>query len=526
VAEITKKKEGTVKKPLLLNEVRVEKLKLTARSLTDITYQIFKNPMGALGIAILVVFVVLAAIGPVIAPYDTSNLGLGKWQLPSDFLTDPPQFVPLLVPAFALIAGLATSSLALNGAFARRPEWNKPNKLIQVAALGLSVAVLALLLADYLFGQFEGPYPVPNWVYPVSMLVPSLALLSLATRRRVSKKRIRLRIAGVVLALIPVAILSLPAVVTITEDSMDVFFLAGYGVSAFMFAISGALLSKAYLKPQVALLKYEKRTEKKHRLPVRVSTIAKATGIILCCMVMISGVLGYLSENWTLHWMGTDSFGADIFSKLLYGARTSMIVGIFSAIIASVLGAIVGLYSGYVGGRVDEVIMRANDVVLSIPWLVLMIIVAAMMGEITLTGIILIIGLTGWSPTARMVRAQVLSIRERQYIERARAIGASDLGIIRRHVLPNSFPLVFANTILTVAVSILSESVLSFLGMRPVGTTTWGTMLDYASSANAFSIGLHWWIIAPGMCIVLVVLGFTLLGYALDDILNPKLRKR
>ncbi|HIH01488.1 TPA: ABC transporter permease [Thermoplasmata archaeon] len=367
---------------------------------------------------------------------------------------------------------------------------------------------------------------MPNWVYPVSMLAPSLVLLSLATRRRVSKNRIRLRIAGIVLALIPVAILSLPAVMTIAEDSMDVFFLAGYGVSAFMLAISGALLSRAYLKPQVALLKYEKRSEKKHRLPVRVSTIAKATGMILCCMVMVSGVLGYLSENWTLHWMGTDSFGADIFSKLLYGARTSMIVGIFSAIIASVLGAIVGLYSGYVGGRIDEVIMRANDVVLSIPWLVLMIIVAAMMGEITLTGIILIIGLTGWSPTARMVRAQVLSIRERQYIERARAIGASDLGIIRRHVLPNSFPLVFANTILTVAVSILSESVLSFLGMRPVGTTTWGTMLDYASSANAFSIGLHWWIIAPGMCIVLVVLGFTLLGYALDDILNPKLRKR
>jgi peptide/nickel transport system permease protein len=243
-------------------------------------------------------------------------------------------------------------------------------------------------------------------------------------------------------------------------------------------------------------------------------------------MLVLAGVLGYLSENWTAHWMGTDSFGADIFSELLYGARTSMIVGVFSAIIASVLGALVGLYSGYVGGRVDEVIMRANDVVLSIPWLVLMIIVAAMMEEINLQGIILIIGLTGWSPTARMVRAQVLSIRERQYIERARAIGSSDLGIIRRHVLPNSFPLVFANTILTVAVSILSEATLSFLGMRPVGTVTWGTMLDYASSAGAITIGLHWWIIAPGMCIVIVVLGFTLLGYALDDILNPKLRKR
>jgi peptide/nickel transport system permease protein len=125
-----------------------------------------------------------------------------------------------------------------------------------------------------------------------------------------------------------------------------------------------------------------------------------------------------------------------------------------------------------------------------------------------------------------MVRAQVLSIRERQFIERARAIGSSDMAIVRRHVLPNAFPLVFANTILTVAVSILSEATLSFLGMRPVGVVTWGTMLSYASSANAFQIGLQWWIIAPGLCIVTIVLGFTLLGYALDDILNPKLRKR
>src|SRR5512137_2147532 len=126
-----------------------------------------------------------------------------------------------------------------------------------------------------------------------------------------------------------------------------------------------------------------------------------------------------------------------------------MIVGIFSAIIASVLGAAVGLYSGYVGGWKDEVIMRGNDVVLSIPWLVLMIVVAAILQKIDLTGIILIIGLTGWSTTARMVRASVLSIKQRQFVERARAVGASDMAIIRRHVMPNAFPLVFANTILT-----------------------------------------------------------------------------
>lgn len=226
------------------------------------------------------------------------------------------------------------------------------------------------------------------------------------------------------------------------------------------------------------------------------------------------------------HWLGTDDLQQDIFSELLYGARTSIIVGIFSAIIASVLGALVGLYSGYVGGWRDEVIMRANDVMLSIPWLVLMIVVAAMLKVIDLTGIILIIGLTGWSTTARMVRAQVLSLKERQFVERAKAIGASDMAIIRRHILPNAFPLVFANTILTVAVSILSEATLSFLGLRPANTVTWGTMLSRAHDAQAFNIGMQGWIVLPGICIVAVVLGFTLLGYALDDIMNPKLRKR
>lgn len=226
------------------------------------------------------------------------------------------------------------------------------------------------------------------------------------------------------------------------------------------------------------------------------------------------------------YWLGTDNKGIDIFSELLYGARTSMLVGTVSAIIASVLGAIVGLYSGYVGGWKDEVVMRLNDIVLSIPWLVLMIIVAAFVGKIDLTGIILIIGLTGWSYTARMVRAQVLSVKERQYVERARAIGSSEMSIIRRHIFPNTFPLIFANTILTVAVSILSESTLSFLGMRPSNEVTWGTMLSFASEASAFQTGRQWWILAPGLCIVVVVLGFTLLGYALDEILNPKLRRR
>jgi peptide/nickel transport system permease protein len=128
--------------------------------------------------------------------------------------------------------------------------------------------------------------------------------------------------------------------------------------------------------------------------------------------------------------------------------------------------------------------------------------------------------------TARMVRAQVMTVKERQFVERAKAIGAGDLWIIRRHVFPNTFPLIFANTILTVAVSILSEATLSYLRLRPADAVTWGKMLSFASESSAMQIGLDGWILVPGMCIVLLVLAFTLLGYALDEILNPKLRHR
>jgi len=272
----------------------------------------------------------------------------------------------------------------------------------------------------------------------------------------------------------------------------------------------------------------------KNRMGLLGIIILIAFGIMAVVGPSVAGDVKTQSEDATTHrnkpspehWLGTDNYGIDILDELFYGARTSMIVGVVSAVIASFLGAAVGLYSGYAGGWKDEVVMRANDVVLSIPWLVLMIIVAAMLGEIDLTGIILIIGLTGWSYTARLVRAQVLSIKERQYIERAKSVGSSDLNIIGRHIFPNTFPMIFANTILTVAVSILSEATLSFLHLRPVGEVTWGTMLSFASDNSAFENGLHWWILAPGLCIVVVVLGFTLLGYALDDILNPKLRHR
>ena len=229
------------------------------------------------------------------------------------------------------------------------------------------------------------------------------------------------------------------------------------------------------------------------------------------------------------HWLGTDFRGNDILARTVYGTRVSLEVGLVATAVSMGLGAFVGLMSGYWGGWRDEMLMRVTDVFLVIPWLALMIVFAAVLpGGASVTKVIIVIGITGWSSTARIVRAQALSLKQRVFIERARAIGAGDYYIVRKHIFPNVFPLVFANSILTVALSILSESTLSFIGLgpNPIDVVTWGNMLEDAVTAEAMGNGLYLWIFVPGMCIVMVVLGFTFLGYALDEIFNPKLRRR
>jgi peptide/nickel transport system permease protein len=225
------------------------------------------------------------------------------------------------------------------------------------------------------------------------------------------------------------------------------------------------------------------------------------------------------------HVLGTDDMGRDVFKALVAGSRISLIVGLSATFISMFIGTIVGISSGYLGGHVDNVLMRLTDIFLVLPWMPLMLVLAALLGS-SIWNIIFVIGLTGWAGTARLVRAQTLTVKERQYIERARAIGSSKWHIIASHIFPNVFPIVFSNTVLITATSILSETTLSFLGMGDSTKPSWGMMLHFAFESGAASNKAFWYLLPPGICVLMVVLSFTFMGYAFDEILNPKLRSR
>jgi peptide/nickel transport system permease protein len=225
------------------------------------------------------------------------------------------------------------------------------------------------------------------------------------------------------------------------------------------------------------------------------------------------------------HWLGTDEIGRDLLTLILYGARISLLVGFSCAIISIIIGSVIGLAAGYFGGRIDDILMRLTDLFVVIPRLPLVLITVAVLGP-SLVNTVLVIGVLIWAGTARIIRVQTLSMKKRLFVERARSLGASHLHIIRRHILPNVMPLVFANTVLVIATSIYLESTVSFLGLGDPTHVSWGMVLHYAFVSVALTYGAYWYVIPPGIMIVLTVLSFTMCGYALDEVLNPKLRKR
>ena len=214
------------------------------------------------------------------------------------------------------------------------------------------------------------------------------------------------------------------------------------------------------------------------------------------------------------HLLGTDDSGADMLS---------LIVGFAAALVAMVIGGAVGLLSGFFGGKTDMVLMRITDYVLVIPDIPLMIVIAALFGR-RLLNIIVIIGVIYWTSTARLVRAQVKSVRERTYVKRVRAVGAGNGRLIGRHILPQVAPLLIANTVLMVAVAIFAETYITFLGLGDPSLISWGKLIENSFRGDAVLNHAWWAIVPPGVCVALVVLACTMVGQSMEDALNPRLK--
>jgi peptide/nickel transport system permease protein len=226
--------------------------------------------------------------------------------------------------------------------------------------------------------------------------------------------------------------------------------------------------------------------------------------------------------------LGTDDAGHDVWSQLVYGARISLMVGFMAGFIAMFVGSLFGILAGYFGGGIDNLLMRITDILLVIPDLPLMLILVATIRQMglkisPLSVLIVVIGLLYWTSTARLIRSQVLTIKERQFVARARAIGAGHGHIIRKHILPQIMPLIVANTVLILSTAILVESGLAFLGLGDPTQPSWGTMLNFAFDRSAITNGAWWFYLPPGLAIVWVTLGCVLLGNVLEEMLNPRL---
>jgi peptide/nickel transport system permease protein len=262
-----------------------------------------------------------------------------------------------------------------------------------------------------------------------------------------------------------------------------------------------------------------------------------ATGLAIVAFFVLTAILGPLvvhnadqfgntqyAPPSASHWLGTTQTGQDVFAQVIVSARASLEIGFAAGLLATVVSVLIGITGGYLGGVVDEAFSLLSNVFLVIPTLPLVIVISAYVKANGLLSLVLIIALTSWAASARVLRAQTLSVRSRDYVLASRATGERAWRIVLVEIVPNELPIIVSQFIFAVVFAILTQAGLAFLGLGDVNLLTWGNMLYYAQNDQALQVGAWWWFVPPGLCIALLGMGLTLVNLGLDETLNPALR--
>jgi ABC-type dipeptide/oligopeptide/nickel transport system permease subunit len=504
-----------------------EGLRFQLHRVTDTLKLILKNKMALVGLALLIGFVFIALASPILTPYNptyrvSGNLAQPEWVMnyPDGYYLSKNVIVPsnpqIASPSDVLSWTLTSSPSTL----ANIQESYAPNIVSGVTSKGsIQITYTGQGPANvYLTQSFQFPYhgPPSDFLATIKYLVTNLGS-STPVHIGLFVERLQPTVQYFYLPLHTVPVPGKTAIGVDANDTGSSQWLPPSsliidGVSG---VVSGYLgISGSFSSSQVVF-----SSSGQYNFGVQITFYGPSRVNIDSLQLSAYGTA------WGL--LGTDYAGADIYSQFIYGSRVSLLVGLLSAGIGISLGLVVGLLAGFLGRYVDEVLMRFTDMMLVIPGLPLLIVLVAVLGP-NIWNLIIVIGFLGWMGFARIVRSQVLTLRERPFIEAARASGAGTGRIIVRHVFPNLVSLTYVNLALTVPGAILSEAALAFLGLSDPSLISWGHMFEYLQISGVLVKfpPAWWWVLPPGFGIAAVSLSFILIGYALDEIFNPRLRKR